>query len=82
MSIKLGSTVHDIITGFTGVVTGRVEYISRCNRILVDPKCKADGDLVAAQWFDEQRVWVDDKVAVVALDNGDTPGADKPAPVR
>ncbi len=77
----LGVRVQDKVTGFEGVVTGRVEYITGCNQLLVVPRVKSDGALVEAQWFDEQRTFIVDPTPV-ALDNGDTPGCDIPAPVR
>ena len=80
--VALGATITDRITGFTGVVTGRVEYLTGCNQLLVVPKVKADGSSVDAQWFDEQRAIVDDSIAPVVLDNGRTPGCDVPAPIR
>jgi hypothetical protein len=79
--VELGSRVRDKITGFTGVVTGRVEYLTGCNQVLVAPKCKDDGALVSSEWLDEQRVDVLPDSRVV-LDNRTTPGADRPAPKR
>jgi hypothetical protein len=77
----IGATVRDRITGFQGVVTGRVEYITGCNQLLVTPKVRADGKLDEPHWFDEQRV-VQIGDSVIRLDNSATPGADKPAPIR
>lgn len=80
--IKLGSKVKDKITGFSGVVTGRVCYLSGCNQALVAPKVGKDGSFKSAEWFDEQRLLVDKKAALVQLDNGKNPGADLAAPKR
>jgi hypothetical protein len=80
--IQLGVTVRDKITGFSGVVTGRAEYISGCTQCLVCPRVKDDGGMQDAHWFDEQRLLVDAGCQPVTLDNGATPGPDKPAPVR
>jgi len=79
--VVLGQSVKDIITGFSGVVTGRVEYITGCNQVLVAPKVGKDGAHVDSYWIDEQRVEVLKKKRVV-LDNGSTPGFDKAAPKR
>jgi len=79
---QLGQTVTDKITGFAGIVTGRVEYISGCNQCLVTPRVGADGAFKEAQWFDEQRLHVDTSMAILVLDNGRTPGFDKAAPKR
>ncbi len=79
--VTLGQTVKDKITGFSGIVTGRVEYLTGCNQLLVAPPVKDDGGFRDSQWFDEQRVDVLGTTPI-ALDNGDTPGSDAPAPRR
>lgn len=80
--IKLGQTVRDRITGFQGVVTGVVNYISGCNQALVVPRVKDDGSLTDAQWFDLQRLEVETSIATVTLDNGSSPGFDRAPPKR
>ena len=78
--IQLGRTYKDKITGFKGIATGFVTYISGCNQAMLAPLAK-DGAFVESQWFDEQRlISVGDKI--VSLDNGKTPGFDKAAPKR
>lgn len=79
MKFELGTTAKDKITGFSGVVVGRVEYLTGCNQVLLVPKVGKDGSLREAQWFDEQRCDQVGKVKV-AIDNGPSPGFDKPAP--
>ena len=80
--IVLGSKVTDKITGFTGIVTGYVQYLTGCNQALVVPKAGKDGSLKEANWFDEQRLVVDRKAKPVTLDNGQTPGFDLAPPKR
>lgn len=82
MPIKLGKTYQDKITRFRGVATGYVQYISGCNQVLLAPKVGADGALNDAHWFDEQRLDVIGSAELIVLDNGKTPGFDKPAPKR
>ena len=79
--MKLGVKVKDKITGFEGIITGFVTYISGCNQALVVPPVKKDGSLVEAQWFDEQRLIVTNANAI-RLNNDKTPGFDTPAPKR
>jgi len=81
MKTVLGTTMRDTITGFTGVVTGRAEYISGCAQALLVPKAKDDGSLPESHWFDEQRL-ESLPIVQVALNNGDTPGCDREAPKR
>ena len=79
--MKLGIKVTDKVTGFTGVVTGFVEYLSGCNQALVQPTVDKEGKLMESHWFDVQRL---EQVGqnIVTLDNGPTPGADREAPKR
>jgi hypothetical protein len=77
----LGHTVEDKITGFTGVVTGIVRYLSGCNQCLVMPKVGKDNKFVVGEWFDEQRLIVKSKKPM-ALDNSKGNGFDQQAPKR
>ena len=54
--IKLGNRVKDSITGFTGIVIGRNEWLYGCEQILIQPDKLKDGVPVKAEWFDEQRI--------------------------
>ena len=79
--IKLGGEYKDKITGFAGVATGYVKYITGCNQVLLAPKVKKGGDRPDASWFDEQRLTqVGRKVIVV--DNSDARGFDAEPPKR
>lgn len=82
MNEALGKTYKDKITGMQGVCTGRAEYISGCDQLLLQPvDKKADGDIRESRWFDVQRC-EPVKAELVVLDNGKTPGADREAPRR
>lgn len=80
-SITLGHKYKDRITGFSGIATGHVNYISGCNQTLLAPSTAPDGDLRASQWFDDQRLEQQDGEPI-RLDNGSTPGCDRAAPRR
>ena len=60
MEIKLGSTVRDKISGFTGIATGRTTYLFGCVRVTVTPvKIKEDGSLTGEDYcFDEPQLEV------------------------
>lgn len=62
--IELGKSAKDIVTGFEGVVTGRVEYLTGCNQYLVASKCK-DGSESKSNWYDENRLTILDAEAIV-----------------
>ncbi len=57
--MKNGDKVKDIISGFTGVMVARTEWLNGCNRIAIQSEnfdcMKAP---IPEQWFDEQQVVV------------------------
>ena len=53
--IDLGVKAKDNVTGFSGIVTGRVEYLTGCRQYLITPKAGKD-KLNEAYWFDEDRL--------------------------
>jgi hypothetical protein len=80
--INLGMTYKDKITGFSGVATGFVKYISGCNQALIQPRCGEDGSMRDSVWFDQQRLEPVPEAPIVTLENGATPGFDRAAPRR
>lgn len=59
MSIKLGSKVKDVISGFVGVVVARTEYLFGCVRVQVSPqKLEKEGKLPEVVCFDEDQLEV------------------------
>jgi hypothetical protein len=52
MDIKLGARVKDRVTGFTGVVTQRVENLNGCVQFTVRPPMDTDGKLGECYCFD------------------------------
>lgn len=77
----LGKKGKDRITGFTGTITGHVNYISGCSQVLLTPPIGKDGKPGEALWFDEQRIELLN-VKPIVLNNTHTPGPDAPAPKR
>lgn len=51
----LGEKVKDQISGFTGIVTGKAEYITGCVQYLIQPQSE-ENDYKEAQWIDEHRL--------------------------
>jgi hypothetical protein len=80
--IRLGATAEDRITGFRGVITGRVNYVSGCNQSLLVPKVDKDGKVLEGQWFDDQRLLIDANVPIIELNNNTGLGADQAPPKR
>lgn len=76
----LGRKGKDKITGFAGIVTGFVEYITGCNQLLLMPSVGKDGKSGEGQWFDDSRVDLTGKAIV--LDSSKANGPDMEAPKR
>lgn len=80
----LGLPATDRITGFKGIVTGFVQYITGCNQCLVAPPTK-DGAELASAWFDVQRLEFgreQDRIKLPEAAAPSTTGFDRPAPKR
>jgi hypothetical protein len=56
MKIKLGDKVKDRITGYTGIVTCRYEWLFGCVRINVQSQELHEGKPVEAYAFDEDQL--------------------------
>lgn len=79
MNQFLGHTYKDLITGYTGICTGFVEYITGCNQLLLT--AKGDGAERKAEWFDQSRLQHVSKKRIV-LDASKPLGFDVSAPVK
>lgn len=83
MAIKFGSEVREIYTGFSGVASGRTEYLYGCTRILIEPRGLHEGKPIEGVWFDEQRVEVVNEAApTVSSDSSATSGGPQHDPPR
>lgn len=56
--IELGKEGRDKITGFTGIITTRVEYLFGCTQYGLVPKVNEDGEIKSGEFFDEGRIEV------------------------
>ena len=81
MSIVLGSKVGDSLTGFSGVATGRTEWMYGCARVSIEPEELKDGKPIEPQWFDEQRIEViEEGKPAVSKESSATSGGPKSDP--
>lgn len=78
----LGFTLRDKVTGFVGVATGHVQYITGCDQLLLVPSVDTDGKLRDSQWFDTQRCELLPAHERVEIDNSHFNGPDKEVPKR
>lgn len=59
--VHIGDRVTDTINHFSGLVTGRTEYLNGCRQFLVKPeKLDKNGKVNDGMWIDEQNLKVVD----------------------
>lgn len=78
--IELGKKAKDKITGFTGIITGRAQYLTGCDQYVIAPPA-IEGKLESSQWFDEGRVEIIGdgvKAEDVAMEVAGGPNRDAP----
>ena len=63
--IQLGDNVKDTVTGFKGVVTAIIQYLTGCDQASVCPKLDKEGMPQDAYNFDVTRLEITKKKAVV-----------------
>lgn len=56
--IKLGQKATDSLTGLTGTVIARCEYLSGKSSVCIQPKMNNDGTFQEERWIDEHRIVV------------------------
>ena len=71
--IRLGMTVEDVVTGFTGVATAFLVYIYGCHQVEVAPPVDGKGKKSDSFWFDVSRLRPTE-AAVVELPDGSISG--------
>ncbi len=78
---NLGRDAIDIVTGFKGVVTGKVQYLTGCAQYYISPPCGENGCYVSGEWLDETRLEFGDQKIDYPVRNVDsTVGAGAAAP--
>lgn len=70
---ELGTTLKDELSGFTGVVTGRADYLTGCNTYCLLPKIKESGEYPDSKWLDEGRLGQTSS-DIVKLEETEKPG--------
>lgn len=54
--IEFGKKYRDRITGFEGTCTGKSQFISGCDQILLVPPVDEKGGYRRGEWFDDERL--------------------------
>ena len=56
--VVLGNKVKDIITGFEGIATSKVEFLNGCIQYCVKPIIGTDGKMPEGEYIDQQQLVV------------------------
>lgn len=78
--IQLGQKAKDKITGFTGIITARTQYITGCDHYCLTPEVGRNGEQKDVAWFDEGRIQITGKGIAVASVAGKSNGGPQPTP--
>ena len=81
--IKLGNTIKDTISGFTGIAMSRTDYLHGCTQWGVKSQELHEGKPIAMQWFDDPQVEVVDETTTGKVEDAGSdkpPGGPKPTP--
>ncbi len=76
----LGAKLRDVVTGFEGIATSRIEYINGCVQYALVPKVDKDGKMPPGEYFDFQRLeQIGDPIEMPSRDGGATSMRDAPS---
>lgn len=64
---ELGIEASDIVTGFKGIITGRVQHLTGCNTYGLKPKVDTEGKISPDEWFDETRIRIKKNAKIVNI---------------
>lgn len=79
-TIRLGTKVKSVSSGFQGVVTSRTQYLHGCNRYGVQPGVDKDGKMQENWYFDEADLEIQASEPMLARANNDRGGPPSKAP--
>ena len=76
---KNGSRARDIITGLTGIIVGRTDYLTGCVHYGLAPEeIKNDGGIPEWVWLDESRIVLVEENAIKLKLKKEKPGGPCP----
>lgn len=79
--LNLGDRVKDSLTGFTGIVTAQVSYLTGCDQCQVLPASTDQSKINEAHWFDVERLKLVES-GVVQTEQYKPGGKDMPYPEK
>lgn len=80
---NLGQRAKDVVTGFSGVIMSRIQYMTGCNQYGICPtKLDKEGKTIEWNYYDENRIVLAGKALKLPKAKGEkeVKGADGPLP--
>ncbi len=74
---NFGKKGRDKITGFTGVITAKIDYMYGCSQYCLTPEIDKDGKRVDGEYFDEGRIEILEQVVTPESVKAEKNGCDK-----
>ena len=74
--------MRDKITGFTGILTSRCEFLTGCNRYCIQPTELQEGRPIEGLYFDEAQIEIISDGILAKEVKGKEPGACAPNPSK
>ncbi len=76
--IELGQKVACKVTGFSGIVTARIEYLNGCIRYEVQPPIDKDKKIPESAWIDQAQLTVKGRGIEVTKLGTEGPASNEP----
>jgi len=80
--LELGLKAKDKITGFTGILTARCQFLTGCNRYCIQPTNLKNGSPIDSLYFDEDQIEIIGEGILAKSITGYEPGACSPNPSK
>ena len=80
---ELGQEAEDIITGFKGIITAHIRYLSGCDQYCLSPRVDNEGKHIDGRYVDEPALKLVKKGRKISLPKTvmDDPGPGEPGPL-
>jgi hypothetical protein len=74
---NLGRKGRDKVTGFEGIITGKVKWLYGCDQYVIAPEATKDGKLGDSYWFDVGRIEIIGNGVIPEEVQAEKPGGDR-----
>jgi hypothetical protein len=79
--LEIGKKAKDKVTGFEGIIIGRIEYLTGCDQYGLVPEYKGSGELPKSEWFDVGRLEIiGDGITATQVQSAKPGGPNRDAP--